>query len=354
MSNVETAPEEELCGAEPASDQTFELMQGREVQLTPRSGTVVTRTLPNRERRMVGAWCFLDQYGPTYVGQGAGEGAGVGMSIAAHPHTGLQTVSWLVAGEIHHYDSLGNSQLIRPGQLNLMTAGRGIAHAELSPEPHSDILHGAQLWVALPSEHAGVAPHFEHHADLPVMDSPGATVTLLMGSIDGATSAAKTYSPLLGAEIALDADSAVKLPLRKDFEHAILVLSGAVEIGLITLRQGPLLYLGRGREEIRLMAHGPSRALLLGGEPFDEEIVMWWNFVGRDHEEIVQFRQEWESIAGQLDAEQLGAEQLGAGQLGAEQLGAERFGAVGGGYSGGTLPAPPLPTTRLKPRGRTR
>jgi redox-sensitive bicupin YhaK (pirin superfamily) len=319
VSNTETAPVEELCGGEAAAEATFELMHGREVQLTPRSGTTVTRTLPNRDRRMVGAWCFLDQYGPTALN------GGPGMSVAAHPHTGLQTVSWLVAGEIHHHDSLGNSRLIRPGQLNLMTAGRGIAHAELSPQPNSGVLHGAQLWVALPAEHAGTAPHFEHHADLPVMDSPGATITVIMGSLDGTASTAKAYSPIVGAEIALD--GTVTLPLRKDFEHALLVLSGSVEIGLVNLGQGPLLYLGRGRDRIKLMAAGPSRALLLGGEPFGEELVMWWNFVGRSHEEVVAFRQEWEAGAG-------------------------RFGAVTGGYEGGTLPAPPLPTTRLKPRGR--
>jgi quercetin 2,3-dioxygenase len=319
MSNTETAPVEELCGGEEAAEATFELMHGREVQLTPRSGTSVTRTLPNRERRMVGPWCFLDQYGPTPLGDGPG------MSVAAHPHTGLQTVSWLVAGEIDHYDSLGNRQLIRPGQLNLMTAGRGIAHAELSPQPNSGVLHGAQLWVALPAEHAGVAPHFEHHEGLPVVDSTVATITVIMGSFDGVTSHAKAYSPMVGLEIALGAE--VKLPLRKDFEYALLVLEGSVEIGLINLEKGPLLYLGRGREELKLMAPGPSRVLLLGGEPFDEEIVMWWNFVGRSHEEIVAFRDEWE---------------------------AGRWAAVAGGYEGGTIPAPPLPTTRLKPRGRTR
>jgi quercetin 2,3-dioxygenase len=320
VSNLETAPAEELCGGEAAADATFELMDGREVQLTPRSGTSVVRTLPNRERRMVGAWCFLDQYGPTSLTDG-----GPGMSVAAHPHTGLQTVSWLVAGEIHHYDNLGNSRLIRPGQLNLMTAGRGIAHAELSPEPNSGVLHGAQLWVALPLEHAGTAPHFEHHADLPVMRRPGATVTVLMGSLDGATSGAKAYSPIVGAEIALDSE--LTIPLRKDFEYAVLVLSGSVGIGPSTLEQGPLLYLGRGRDRIKLAAQGPSRALLLGGEPFGEEIVMWWNFVGRSHEEIVASREDWE---------------------------ASRFAPVTGGYEGGTLPAPPLPATRLKPRGRTR
>jgi redox-sensitive bicupin YhaK (pirin superfamily) len=319
MSNLETAPVEELCGGERAQEAVFEAMDGREVQLTPRSGTTVVRTLPNRERRMVGAWCFLDHYGPTVLADGPG------MSVAAHPHTGLQTVSWLVEGEIHHYDSLGNSRLIRPGQLNLMTAGRGIAHAELSPEPNSGVLHGAQLWVALPEEHAGTAPHFEHHADLPVIDTRGAKITVLIGSLGDATSEAKAYSPIVGAEIALDAE--VTLPLQKDFEHAILVLSGSVQIGPSTLGRGPLLYLGRGRDRIKLTAQAPSRVLLLGGEPFEEKIVMWWNFVGRSHEEVVAFRDDWE---------------------------AKRFAPVAGGYDGGTIPAPPLPTTRLKARGRKR
>lgn len=322
MSNLETAPAEELCGRDEAADQTFELLQGREVVLGTRDGTTVTRTLPNRERRMVGAWCFVDQYGPTDV---SGK---PGMQVAAHPHTGLQTVSWLVAGDVHHYDSLGSSQRIVPGQLNLMTAGAGIAHAELSPQDHSDSLHGVQLWVALPSGSAATGPAFAHHADLPVLDAPGAMTTVIMGSLDGADSAARTFSPLLGAEIVLDADSSATLPLARGFEHALLCLSGAVEVGLITLEQGPLLYLGRGRTELRLMAQRPSRVLLLGGEPFDEEIVMWWNFVGRSHDEIVHFRQQWES--------------------------GDMFGAVTGGYNGPRIPAPPLPNTRLKPRGRFR
>jgi quercetin 2,3-dioxygenase len=352
VSNLETSPVEQLCGGEEATAATFELMHGRQVQLTPRNGTSVVRTLPNRERRMVGAWCFLDQYGPTVIADG-----GPGMSVAAHPHTGLQTVSWLVAGEIHHYDSLGNSQLIRPGQLNLMTAGRGIAHAELSPVPNSGVLHGAQLWVALPAEHAAVAPHFEHHPDLPVIAGRGVTVTVIVGSLDGATSGAKAYSPLLGAEIALESE--VKLPLRKEFEHAVLVLSGSVDIGLKTLEQGPLLYLGRGREQIKLMAREPSRLLLLGGEPFGEQIVMWWNFVGRSHEEIVAFRDEWEAqrfppvtggYASEREAERFPP--VTGGYAGERE--AERFAPVTGGYAGETLPAPPLPTTRLKPRGRMR
>ncbi len=319
MSNVETAPAEEYCGGDEAADQTLELLHGREVVLGTRDGTSVTRTLPNKDRRMVGAWCFLDAYGPTDISGLAG------MRVAAHPHTGLQTVSWLIAGEVHHYDSLGSSQLIRPGELNLMTSGRGIAHAELSPPAHSDVLQGVQLWVALPGGSAGIDPAFAHHADLPIIDTPGATITVIMGSVDGESSAAQAYTPLVGAEITLG--SAATIPLRKDFEHAVLVMEGEIQVGLVTLPPGPLLYLGRGRTSVRLMAQRPSRVLLLGGEPFAEELVMWWNFVGRSHDEIVHFRQSWES---------------------------GEFAPVRGGYAGGTIPAPPLPATPLKPRGRVR
>lgn len=319
VSNLENQPIEVACAAGESSGETLELLHGREVTLSPRDGTIVTRTLPNKERRMVGAWCFVDQYGPTDV---AGK---AGMQVAAHPHTALQTVSWLVAGEVHHYDSLGSSQVIRPGQLNLMTAGSGIAHAELSPAGHGPLLHGAQLWVALPSGSAGVAPGFEHHADLPVIDMDGGSVTVMMGTLGGVTSPARTYTPLVGAEIWVE--PAVELPLDPAYEHALLVLSGEVEVGLVSVPQGPLLYLGSGRSSVRVMAHSPARVLLLGGEPFGEEIVMWWNFIGRSHEEIVHMRQSWEE-----------------GQ----------FAEVGGGYTGSRLPAPALPITRLKPRGRLR
>jgi redox-sensitive bicupin YhaK (pirin superfamily) len=261
---------------------------------------------------MVGAWCFVDHFGPS---------DGDGMNVAPHPHTGLQTVTWLVEGAVLHRDSLANTQLIRPGQLNLMTAGRAIAHAEVSPAPGR--LHGVQLWVALPDGARGVEPRFEHHADLPTVRDGAAQVRVLTGELAGVVSPARAYSPLVGAEVTVAGE--VTLPLRADFEYAVLPLTGPVEVDGSELPVGPLLYLGRGRSDLRLA--GTASLLLLGGEPFTERIVMWWNFIGRSHDEIVADREDW--MAGR------------------------RFSPVVG-YDGDPLPAPPLPTTPLLPRGRLR
>lgn len=295
-----------------------ELLVGRDVVLGGTRAMRVTRTLPHRDRRMVGAWCFVDRYGPENI---AGR---TGMVVPPHPHTGLQTVSWLLAGDVLHQDSLGSQQLIRPGQLNLMTAGRGIAHAEVSPAEHEPVLDGVQLWVALPAADRWTGPDFGHHGDLPVLTYPGGSVTVILGELDGAVSDARTFTPIVGAELAVR--TGLDLPLRPDFEYAVLVLSGAATIDGLELTAGPLLYLGTGRD--RLTVAGPARVLLLGGEPFDEQLVMWWNFVAGDHDEIVQARADWAAAD-------------------------ERFGVVYG-YPGDPLPAPALPGTRLMPRGRRR
>lgn len=322
VSNLEPDPQEMACGGAVATAP--ELLTARPVALGGPRGMTVTRTLPNRTRRMVGAWCFLDAYGPEDLTTAQG------MRVPPHPHTGLQTVSWLVAGEVLHRDSLGNVQLIRPGQLNLMTAGRGIAHSEETPAAHSPILQGVQLWVALPGADRHVEPDFAHHPDLPEVRAGGATVTVLMGEVAGATSPARCYSPLTGAEVSLDAGAAVDLPVRPDFEYAVLALSGAVGVDGVRLEPGPLLYAGTGNRTLALRAEagGPARAMLLGGEPNASEIVMWWNFVGGDHEDIVRARSDW-----------------------ADGADGTRFGVVSG-YDGEPLAAPALPTTRLKPRGR--
>ncbi|MFJ2031013.1 pirin family protein [Streptosporangium sp. NPDC087985] len=310
MSNLETAPEEILGTAATTAGPVVEQLTGHEVALGGPRAMTVTRTLPNRGRRMVGAWCFIDDYGPEVAT----------MRVPPHPHSGLQTVTWLVSGEVLHRDSVGSLQQVRPGRLNLMTAGRGISHSEESAEA---LLHGVQLWVALPDGDRHVAPHFEHHDDLPVLTEGDAQIIVIMGSLGGATSPARTYTPLLGAEVTISG-SAV-LPLEPGFEHAALLLSGDVEAAGTRLDRGTLLYLGSGRPDLRL--GGQGRLLLLGGEPFEEEIVMWWNFIGRSHDEIAAFRQEWAE--------------------------GEAFGTVRG-FDGAPLPAPALPTTRLKPRGRVR
>ncbi|OJF12028.1 pirin family protein [Couchioplanes caeruleus] len=320
MSSLEADPE--VPGPARASSET-ELLEGAPVALGGPRGMGVVRTLPSRHRRMVGAWCFLDAYGPHDLTGSAG------MRVGPHPHIGLQTVSWLVSGEILHRDSLGHRQEIRPGRLNLMTAGRGISHSEETPPVHGAVLQGVQLWVALPGSDRDVAPSFDHHADLPVLTEGGLTATVLMGDVAGAASPARCYTPLVGAEITLAAGATSRLPLRPDFEYAILTLDGAVTVAATTLTPGPLLYLGSGRAELSLTAGPPARLMLLGGEPFAEKLVMWWNFVGRDHDDIVDARRAWESDDD------------------------GRFGTVHG-YAGPPIPAPPMPITRLVPRGRVR
>jgi redox-sensitive bicupin YhaK (pirin superfamily) len=327
MSNLEPHPREDELGAavDVAPGPAHEVLIGREVVLGGTRAMAVTRTLPHKHRRMVGAWCFLDHYGPDEIGEGNG------MMVPPHPHMGLQTVTWLIEGEVHHVDSLGSSQQIRPGQLNLMTAGPGIAHAELSPTRHSTRLHGVQLWVALPGRYTDVAPSFEHHADLPVLREPGVTTTVVMGTHSGVTSPATTYSPLVGAEITLTAGTTAEVALTPAFEHAVLVVAGHVTVDEEVAGPGTLVYLGTDRATVRLTSEQPGRVLLIGGEPFDEEIVMWWNFVGRSHAEIVRAREDW--MAG-LTAP-------------------GRFGVVRE-FNGNPLPAPELPATPLKPRGRVR
>ncbi|WP_455432403.1 pirin family protein [Thermocatellispora tengchongensis] len=221
MSNLERDPREAACGGTAVAELPVrEALTGRDVVLGGPRGMKVTRTLPGRDLRMVGAWCFLDAYGPeTAV-----------MRVPPHPHTGLQTVSWLVRGEVLHRDSVGSEQLITPGRLNLMTAGRGIAHSEESPSGPPGVLHGVQLWVALPGEHRHVAPHFEHHPDLPVLAEPGVRATVIMGELGGVASPARVYSPLVGAEIALDPGTRTRLPLEASFEYAALTLEGTAEV----------------------------------------------------------------------------------------------------------------------------
>ena len=322
MSNLERKPQEMACGgrAAVAVEPVRQLLDGRPVALGGPRAMSVIRTLPNRGRRMVGAWCFIDYYGPDDITRSAG------MQVAPHPHTGLQTVSWLVAGEVLHRDSVGSRQLVMPGQLNLMTAGHGISHSEESPADHSPVLHGVQLWTALPNRDRRVRPHFEHHPNLPVLTDTGVTVRVIVGELGEATSPAVVYSPLVGAEAVLEPGADTRVPLQSSWEYAALTLAGSVDVDGMALDPGPLLYLGSGRSDLPLRADTTGRLLLIGGEPFEEHILMWWNFVGRDHDDIATAREQWMRTD-------------------------PRFGTVRG-YPGDRLPAPALPTVRLKPRGR--
>jgi quercetin 2,3-dioxygenase len=247
----------------------------------------VRRALPRRGRRTVGAWCFADHMGPADVTENSG------LDVGPHPHIGLQTVTWLTDGEALHHDSLGSEQVITPGQLNLMTAGGAVSHAEEATGHYRGTLEGIQLWVALPEEtrHGGAA--FEHHADLPQGDLDGAVATVLLGELDGLVSPARHDTPLVGVDLALHRGTTV--PLRTDFEYAVVVLEGAVGIDGSAVVPGRLGYLGRGRDELFLDVREPTRALLLGGEPFEEPILMWWNFVGRTREEIEAAYASWQA-----------------------------------------------------------
>jgi len=248
----------------------------------------VRRALPRSARRMVGPWCFLDHYGPIAFGTEKP------MAIGPHPHIGLQTVTWLLEGEVLHRDSLGNEQLIRPGQLNLMTAASGIAHAEETPTRNSGRLHGVQLWVALPDAHRRGAPSFHHYAELPVAALGGAQAVVFLGELDGTRSPATAYSRMVGADIVARNDGDVDLRLDPAFEYALYVIEGNVALGARLLDPSTLHYLGTGRHGVTLTARTGSHLTLLGGEPFGERILMWWNFVARAPGEIAEARNDWE------------------------------------------------------------
>jgi redox-sensitive bicupin YhaK (pirin superfamily) len=249
-------------------------------------GLTVQRALPRRARRTVGAWCFLDHYGPV----GSHEHV---MQVGPHPHIGLQTVTWLLEGEVLHRDSLGSEQLIRPGQLNLMTAGRGVAHAEETLPTFHGRTHGVQLWVALPDATREGEAAFEHHEDLPHVELEHARATVIVGTLAGTTSPARTDTALVGAELALQPGTST-VTLDPSHEHALAVLDGAVVVdGGTELGVGTLGYLAPGREAVELRATNEVRALLIGGAPFGEPPLMWWNFVGRTHDEIDVAVREW-------------------------------------------------------------
>ncbi len=252
----------------------------------------VRRALPRRGHRTVGAWCFADHMGPVPVTERQG------VDIGPHPHIGLQTVTWLVAGEILHRDSLGSEQLIRPGQLNLMTAGRGVAHAEEASGQYRGDLHGIQLWVAQPEATRHGEPAFEHHAELPTVDLGTATATVIVGALDGVASPARRDTDHTGVEVVLRPGTAV-VPVPAAHEHAVVVLDGAVSIDGTTVLPGQLGYLGAGRDELALSsADSAAWFLLLGGAPFGEEILMWWNLVARSRDEVAEAQRTWNAGDG--------------------------------------------------------
>ncbi|MDF9714569.1 pirin family protein [Nocardioides sp. ChNu-99] len=333
MSNLDTRPDEVECRAGGAAPAGVELLTPRDVPLGGPRAMLVRRTLPQRQRSLIGAWCFLDHYGPDLVAESGG------MSVAPHPHTGLPTVSWLFTGEIEHRDSVGSHAMVRPGEVNLMTAGRGISHSEVST-PGTTTLHGAQLWVALPDAQRDTAPAFQHHAP-PLVTAPGVEARVFLGSLLGSTSPVATFTPLLGAELVLEPGADLPLDVDPTYEHGVLVDRGAVAVEGLPAAPADLAYVAPGRESLRLVA-GPegARVLVLGGPPFGEAIVMWWNFVGRTHEEVVAYREAWQA-------------QVTAGGpavvTDSQDVADGRFGVVPDDHLP-PIPAPPLPNARLRER----
>ena len=330
MSNLEDRPDEITCTAAPAG--AVEVMTPREVPLGGPRAMRVRRTLPQRHRSLIGAWCFVDHYGPDEVGESGG------MRVTPHPHTGLQTVSWLFTGEIEHRDSAGHHAIVRPGEVNLMTAGRGISHSEIST-PGTRTLHGAQLWVALPAADRDTAPGFAHHVPVPVVGD-GWEARVFLGSLLGDTSPVPTSTPLLGAQLLLAPRTTLRLEVDASFEHGVLVDEGVLAVAGVETRQHELAHAPPGSGTLELASYDePVRLILLGGPPFGEEIVMWWNFVGRSHEEIVAFRDEWQRQVVRDGAVVADSQQVAAG----------RFGVVTGDHHS-PIPAPALPNARLRGR----
>jgi hypothetical protein len=325
MSNLDRRPDEVELRASvvPAVD----VVEARKAAVG--DGTEVRRLLPSRELRTIGAWCFLDHYGPDDVS------AGAGMQVPPHPHIGLQTVSWLFDGLVLHRDSLGSEQLIRPGELNLMTSGRAVAHSEESPAPGSatgrpPLLHGLQLWIALPEARRFGDPAFAHHDELPVLTGAGgARVTVVAGEFGGERSPAAVYSPLVGLEVVLPEGGQVTLPATEGFEYGVIAADGPARAGCPAVAGSPALidvgqlaHLPAGVPSLTLSSAGPGRLFVVGGAPLNEKLIMWWNFVGRTHQEIVTARNGW--IRGDF--------------------------AEVSGYAGVPLPAPPLPPGELRAR----
>jgi redox-sensitive bicupin YhaK (pirin superfamily) len=351
MSNLETKPAEtwvEGDAAGVAVDGTApapQVIAAREVPLGGPRAMLVHRTLPSRGRTMIGAWCFIDHYGPSVVAESGP------MTVPPHPHTGLQTVSWLFEGEIEHRDSVGSHAFVRPGVLNLMTAGRGISHSEIST-PAATVLHGVQLWVALPSRSRQVDPFFERH-DAAATALGDAEASVFVGELAGASTGATTFTELVAAELRIPAGGTAVVPARPDFEYGVLVDQGPVRVDGQDAVRTELVYLGLGRTAFSVTAGGPARVLLIGGVPLGEQILMWWNFVGRSHEEIVEYRAEWQREAGVENGATAAAASApvspGIEPAAAPPVPAPRFGASHH-YAGAPLPAPELPNVRLQPR----
>lgn len=343
MTNLDARPREHLGARRECTGPEVTVLQPRTVPLGGIRALPVERTLPHRDLSLIGAWCFLDRFTAA---------PGAAMTVLPHPHTALQTVTWPLTGEIRHRDSLGNDLIVKPGELNLMTAGAGVSHSEFSTGP--DPLAGVQLWLALPTGPDTGPADFEQVTQLPTRSGPGWEFTVFIGDLDGATSPATVFSPLVGADGALAPGAQVTLPLNPAWEHGLLVFDGQVQLhddvddyltdrarpsgstgredsvraGLLS--PGHLAYVGIHREQLTFTAGAQgARVVLIGGAPFTEPVVMFWNFIGRTHEDVAAAAAAWEQ------------DWRGGAN--------ERYGLVPG-HRTDHIPGPALPPVRLRPR----
>jgi quercetin 2,3-dioxygenase len=278
-------------------------VEAREGRIANVGGLDVVRVLPTKGRRTVGAWCFVDLLGPADAEKPDP------LEVGPHPHIGLATVTWLLEGEALHSDSLGTEQVIRPGQLNLMSAGHGIAHAELAAQPP---FRGVQLWIAQPEGTRHGASAFEHHETLPELELGHAAGQVLAGTLADVTSPARTDTPLVGADLSLRRGRTV-LPTARSFEHAVVPLDGRVKVGPEVVEPGWIALIPTGVTDLPLESeHGGGRLLVLGGEPLGEPVQMWWNFVARDRDEITTAYREWQDRTDRFGAVPSSLERIAA------------------------------------------
>lgn len=349
MSDMDALPQEFICeGASVPAESRVQIIEPRDVPLGGIRAMNVRRTIPHRERRTVGAWCFLDHFGPNDVR------ATGGMHVPPHPHTGLQTVSWLFQGEVEHRDSLGSHQLVAPGEMNLMTAGHGISHSEVSTD-RDTTLHGVQLWVVLPEKFRDTQPSFSHTVAKTVEVDAGAgltaTLIVFMGELAEVKADAEGLSEIVGAEIVLPAGGELELPARSDFEYGVLLDTGAAALNATDIPLHALAVVDTGSGVLRLTAGAAgARLVLIGGVPLHERFVMWWNFIGTSHAEVVAARESWMSDVVERNASDYGlSPEVDADTDPAAKLKDARFFDVRG-FEGPPLPAPVMPASNLKPR----
>lgn len=265
-------------------DEQLLRVDAREGRRTEVGGLPVARVLPTKGRRTVGAWCFVDLLGPMDAVDPDP------LEVGPHPHIGLSTVTWLTEGEALHSDSLGTEQPIRPGQVNLMTAGHGISHAELAAEPP---FRGVQLWLAQPEATRHGPSRFEHHNELPQLDLGSGQALVFVGALPGAAAPVSTDAEVVAADLGLRRGTTV-VPTDVRFEHAVVPMDGRIKVGDQIVEPGWIGLVPAGVEELPLeVEHDDARALLVGGVPLGERIQMWWNFVARDRDELTAAYLDW-------------------------------------------------------------